>query len=85
MESMLSTIVLVILSGLGLVLLYQAIKNWRFVLSYILMPLAGMLVMALISIAGQFNDAVHPLLLGMAGVAIGSLSGHLLALRKNWE
>ena len=69
----------------GLYMLYQAIKNWKFLLSYIVMPLVGMLLMALVLTASQFNDTVHPLLLGMAGVAIGGLAGHWLALRKNWS
>ena len=85
MEDLISKILLVMLSGLVIFVLYQAIKNWKFVLSYLLMPLAGMLVMTLFLTASQFNDAVHPVLLGIAGTAIGGLSGHLLALKKNWE
>jgi hypothetical protein len=48
------------------------------------MPLLGMLAMAIVLAAVQFNDNIHPLLLGMAGVATGGLMGHWLALRKNW-
>jgi len=84
MENIISTIVFVILSGLGMFLLYQCMKNWKFILSYLLMPLLGMLAMAIVLAAVQFNDNIHPLLLGMAGVATGGLMGHWLALRKNW-
>jgi hypothetical protein len=84
MENIISKILLVMLSGLVLFVLYQAIKNWKFVLSYLLMPLTGMLVMALFLRASQFNVS-HPVLLGIAGTAIGGLSGHLLALKNNWE
>jgi len=84
MENIIAKMVLVILCGLGLFILYQAIKNWKFVLSYLLMPLVGLSVMALVLAARQFNYTVHPLLLGMAGVGIGGLVGHWLALRKNW-
>ena len=84
MENTIAKIVLVILGGSGLFILYQAIKNWKFVFSYLLMPLAGMSVMALVLAASQFNNTVHPLLLGMVGVGIGGLLGHWLALRKNW-
>ncbi|MEJ2134447.1 MAG: hypothetical protein P8X86_04275 [Desulfofustis sp.] len=84
MENIISPLVFVILGGLGLFLLYQAVRNWKFVLSYLLMPLLGMLAMAIVLAAGQFNDTIHPLFLGMAGVATGGLMGHWLALRKNW-
>ena len=84
MENIIYRIVLVILSGFVFFLLYQAVKNWKFVLSYILMPILGMLAMALVLLASQLYDTVHPVLLGMAGVGIGGLMGHLLALRKNW-
>lgn len=84
MENMITASLLFIIGSLGFYILYQAIKNWKFVLSYLLMPLAGMLVMALVLAASQFNDTVHPLLLGMAGVGVGGLMGHLLALRKKW-
>lgn len=55
MENILSTIVLVLLAVLGILLLYQAIKNWKFVFSYLLMPLVGMLAMVLFLTASQFN------------------------------
>ena len=84
MENIIAKIVLVILGGFGLFILYQAIKNWKFVLSYLLMPLAGMSVMALVLAASRFNNAVHPLVLGMVGVGVGGLLGHWLALWKNW-
>ncbi len=84
MENILELMVLAVTGGLGLVILYHAIKNWKFVFSYLLMPLSGMLVMTLFMSVGQLNDTIHPLLLGMAGVACGGLFGHLLALRKNW-
>lgn len=84
MENMITTLLFIIIGCLALFVLYRAIKNWKFVLSYILMPLAGMLIMALVLAASQFNYTVHPLLLGIAGVSIGGLMGHWLALRKNW-
>ncbi len=84
MENTISTIMLVILSGLGLYVLYQAVKNWKFVLSYLLMPLSGLMVMAMVLSMGQFNDTIHALLLGIAGVGVGGLVGHWLALNKNW-
>jgi O-antigen/teichoic acid export membrane protein len=84
MESALTILIVLIIGLFGLYILYQAFKNWKFLVSYIFMPLAGLSVMALALIASQFNDTVHPLLLGMAGVAIGGLAGHWLALRKNW-
>ena len=84
MENILQLAALAIVGGAGLFILYQAIKHWKFVFSYLLMPLSGMLVMALFMSVGQINDTVHPLLLGMAGVACGGLLGHLLALRNHW-
>lgn len=84
MENIISTIMLVILGGSGLFVLYQAIKNWKFVLSYLLMPLTGMLVMAIVLLTGQINDTLLALVLGIAGVGVGGLMGHWLALSKNW-
>ena len=84
MENTISTIMFVILGGLGLYVLYQAVKNWKFVLSYLLMPLAGLMIMAMVLSMGQFNDNIHALLLGIAGVGVGVLVGHWLALSKNW-
>ena len=84
MDSEITLLILLMIGLFGLYILYQAIKNWKFLLSYIVMPLAGMLVMALILTASQFNDTAHPLLLGIAGVAIGGLADHWLALSKNW-
>lgn len=84
MENILSTLLLVILGGAGLFVLYQAVKNWKFVLSYLLMPLAGLLIMAIVLSTGQFYDTVHGLLLGIAGVGVGGLVGHWLALSRNW-
>ena len=84
MENTIYSTFLLILGILGVFILYQGIKNWKFVLSYLLMPLAGFLAMALFLTTSQFNESVHPVLLGMAGVCIGGLMGHLLALRKKW-
>lgn len=85
MESVIALLTLLMIGSLGLVVLYQTIKYWKFIVSCLLMPFAGMLAMSLFLEASHFNDTVHPLLLGMAGVCIGCLMGDLLTLRKNWR
>jgi len=76
---------LLVISGCsGLLILYLAIKNWGFVLSYLMMPLAGMFAMAFIVFHSQISDTMHPLILVMAGFAVGGLLGQWLALRLNW-
>ncbi|MBT8359976.1 MAG: hypothetical protein KJO32_03390 [Deltaproteobacteria bacterium] len=85
MENIVTLIIYIIIGGLGLYLLYLVMKYWKFVLVRLVMPMVGMVVMAFIMTNGQFSDTVHPVLLGMAGVGIGGLTGHWVALKKNWE
>jgi hypothetical protein len=84
MEHVLSMLLLALSAGFGLSALYLFIKHWKFVLSCLLMPIAGMSAMAFIALHSQISDTTHPLLLGMAGFAVGGLLGQWLELRLNW-
>ena len=83
MEHLIPLIIFMIIGGLGLYLLYLVIKNWKFVLFRLVMPFAGMVVMAFVMVNSQISDTTHPIFLGMAGIAVGGLLGQLMALKMN--
>ena len=83
MENILPLIMFIIIGCLGLYLLYLVIKNWKFVLLRLVMPFTGMVVMAFVMVNSQISDTTHPLILGMAGVAVGGLLGQWMALKIN--
>jgi hypothetical protein len=83
MENLVTYIMSIIIGGLGLYLLYLVSKYWKFVLLRLVMPFAGMAVMALVMVNSQISDTTHPLILGMAGVAVGGLLGQWMALKIN--